>query len=484
MRIQAIFLRCLLALMISVGALAPSQAAPSPKNPSILKIGVAKTDITPPDLRSGQAKVWLAGFDTGRAATAIHDPLEARTFILDDGHERIGYVVVDLIGLFYDDIDRIRQQAASLSPKLDLLVISSTHNHNGPDMLGIWGRHHLVSGVSSSYMDFLEKQILSSLKEANSHLVPVRLRAAQGAAPELMADTREPIIKDDVFDVFQFSDASSGHVVATVVDWGNHPETLGSQNTVLTSDFPHYTRDRLEAIFGGRAIYVTSSVGGLMTTLEVHLKDSSGRPIPDCSFEKAEAIGNALADKMAQALKKSGEDLKDTRLSFQTKTIFIPMKNPLFRLMAYLRVIHRQTYGSDGLPVRWIVGEDVKSEVDLIHWGNKIEIATIPGELFPELEKGLPADFNPNQGPDHASPYVVPQWVDRFLTAPYKVVFGLANDEVGYIVPECDFVFGDAFGRHKSGHYEESVSLGPKTAPVILRAVEELARQDQQRRVP
>ena len=34
--------------------------------------------------------------------------------------------------------------------------------------------------------------------------------------------------------------------IATFVNWGNHPESLGGDNPLLTSDFAHYLREGLE----------------------------------------------------------------------------------------------------------------------------------------------------------------------------------------------------------------------------------------------
>jgi hypothetical protein len=440
-----------------------------------LKVGVGKTVITPPQLQMGKTtpKVWLAGFGCGRAATGVHDDLEARAIVLDDGKKRVGIVALDLLGLFYDDVERLREQAEASGIPLDLLIVACTHNHNGPDTLGIWGKNHFSRGVRASYMDFLGSQTLAALKEASRTLSPVHARIAQGAAPELVYDFRPPEVKDDVFDVIQFTDTKTGRTVATLVDWGNHPETMGDQNTLLTSDFPHAVREHLEKALGGTAFYLSSSVGGMMSTLGIHLTDSKGAKIPDRSFEKVDRIGELLAGKIVRSLK-TAESLEGASFTIQRKTLYVPLANPLFRLVSWLNIIQRKTYTGGELARRG-VGEDVKTEVDLVDFG-PVQIATIPGELFPELEKGLPENFNPDQSPEHSARYEVPLWVDRLLRAKYKITLGLANDEIGYIIPECDYVPAGILGSHGPGHYEESMSLGKETASRVLNALRGLTR--------
>ena len=54
------------------------------------------------------------------------------------------------------------------------------------------------------------------------------------------------------------------------------------------------------------------------------------------------------------------------------------------------------------------------------------------------------------------------------------LIFGLANDELGYVLPPNDFMLNKkspyidkATDRHGRRHYEETNSMGPKTAQII-----------------
>ena len=102
-------------------------------------------------------------------------------------------------------------------------------------------------------------------------------------------------------------------------------------------------------------------------------------------------------------------------------------------------------------------------------------MACIPGEIYPELvldrvvEKAEPgADF-----PDAPrEPGIFAQ-----LEGPYRLLIGLANDEIGYIIPKRQWDEKPPFcyGR-KTSQYGEVNSLGPETAPILCRAFRELVR--------
>ena len=82
--------------------------------------------------------VWMAGFDNKRAANGIHDDLWARTCIIDDGSTRIAIVALDAIGFFHDEVIDIRRR---ISPDAGITytIITSTHTHEAPDLMGLWG---------------------------------------------------------------------------------------------------------------------------------------------------------------------------------------------------------------------------------------------------------------------------------------------------------------------------------------------------------
>ena len=69
-----------------------------------------------------------------------------------------------------------------------------------------------------------------------------------------VSDGRLPRVIDDTLVAMQ-AIAQDGRTLGTVVNWSSHPEALGG-NTLVTSDFPHFLRARME---GGSAGPASSS---------------------------------------------------------------------------------------------------------------------------------------------------------------------------------------------------------------------------------
>ena len=105
-----------------------------------LTVGFGETDITP---AVGKQPVFLAGFGQNRKATSVHDPLFARALVLADGEVKVALVSVDVVGLFLPFVESVREKL----PGFKYVLVSATHNHEGPDTLGLWGPNPLSSGV-------------------------------------------------------------------------------------------------------------------------------------------------------------------------------------------------------------------------------------------------------------------------------------------------------------------------------------------------
>jgi hypothetical protein len=63
-------------------------------------------------------------------------------------------------------------------------------------------------------------------------------------------------------------------------------------------------------------------------------------------------------------------------------------------------------------------------------------------------------------------------------------VIGLCNDELGYIIPENDFILNDetpyinaAKDRFDRRHYEETNSVGPKVAENLLNNISQIIKE-------
>ncbi len=102
-------------------------------------------------------------------------------------------------------------------------------------------------------------------------------------------------------------------------------------------------------------------------------------------------------------------------------------------------------------------------------------MVTIPGELYPEILNG---GVESPEGQDFKiAPVEVPS-IRELMPGKYKFMFGLANDEIGYIVPKSQWDQKAPYTYGRDGApYGEVNSLGPETAPLIHKNVKALLEE-------
>lgn len=444
--------------------------------PAGLRAGFAAADITPE--LSADRPVWLAGYGAGRQATGIHDPLMARTVVLSDGSKQIGLVSVDLIGLQFPSVQRIRQAV----PELDYVLVASTHNHEGPDVIGIWGPTLFKRGVDEAYLELVERRVVETLKQAAERLEPVRASFGAAADDRLLNDSRPPLVKDGVLRAVRF-ETPEGRTAGLVVVWNCHPEALGSRNTLLTADFPATTVERLRARHNCPVVYFSGALGGLMAPPREGVTDAGGRQLEEGQFEYAERYGHLVADLAERALL-DARPLDLTPLHVAALPVMIPVTNPYYRAARSFGVLSRESFlwtgdfSRRGERVRLDTADQktaVETEVACLRLG-RLHVAAIPGEIYPELVYGKyqePVD----PGADFPDAPLEPP-VSKILPSGEWLLLGLANDEIGYIIPLRQWDQRPPFTYQRiSAPYGEINSCSSDVAPIVMQALERAVKQ-------
>ena len=238
-----------------------------------------------------------------------HDALLANAVVLDQGSSRIAIVSVDSFGWMNEEVLAIQERLTERGVELDHLILHSTHSHASPDTLGIYGPSTTTSGFNEEYAAQVHEQVADAVEQAIAALVPVEMvvgvadlsRTSPNGVANYVTDTRDPWIIDPTIGVIQLADESSGSVVATLVNWSNHPEASASRHSLLSADFVHGLRTAItdgstwdsysRSGIGGVCVYLNGTVGGMMTPLRVSNEDPDGVIREEASFEKADAIG-------------------------------------------------------------------------------------------------------------------------------------------------------------------------------------------------
>ncbi len=155
-------------LLSSVFVLAFSLAAWSA---DVFRAGAAVVDITPTKL-----PVIVNGGFVSRTVEKVGDPLHARCLVLDDGKERIAFVVVDTCMLPVSLVDAVKKLIEEqLKIPMERQMMSATHCHSAPSLVAALG-----TPVDPDYVKFLPDKIVEGVAAAVKNLAPAKIGWAVG----------------------------------------------------------------------------------------------------------------------------------------------------------------------------------------------------------------------------------------------------------------------------------------------------------------
>ncbi len=402
--------------------------------------------------------IFLAGFGPNRLATGKHDELWARALVLGSGTHKLALVTLDLIGSYsrgsYFGLEEV-QKLVDRNLGIGEILISSTHNHEGPDTIGAWGANAFSDGKYPLYLQFVDRQIATAITRAAEAMVPVRMKAGitnsygstSIAGLQVRNGGRPPIFFDDELRVLQWvatKGAQGGQTVATLINWNTHPESMESENRMLTSDFPQATRLAIEEKCGGTALYFSGDLGAVeivgdnnstapqRTTFDGRKFPLAGRSkAPAFTFSRTESIGRDVAKAAMDALR-NAEWIDVPTLEIRQQQIRVPMDNAGYAMLVAKGVLDGRII-QEAKPSPFI-----ETKVYALTLG-QVQIVTTPGELFPELFYGLEKHHRTDCPPAATGQPFEPGVRDR-MSGKYKLIFGLCPDELGYILPRYDFL--------------------------------------------
>lgn len=435
--------------------------------PEPLRAGAATVDITP-DPKA--FKVWLAGFGRGRQAQFVSDPIAARALVLEGQGGTVALVCADVVGLFDESTRRVADRLPGIQ-----VVVSATHSHHAPDTLGLWGPA-LSTGVHPPFLKRVEDACVEAVQAARARLKPVNARLGEVEAADLMKDSRPPFVKMDPLGVLRF-DGTDGTIACLAVLWHNHPEMIASSHKGVSSDFVGSLVATLAKKHACPVVYLTGAVGGLMSPISQPVKSADGTELPRNSVEATRRYGELIAERAMRAVEGSlPVALAPMRL--RQRDVYLPVDNLLYLAGHQLGALQRTMFhwsGSVDSPAPGPGGRNaLRTRAGVLTLG-ELQVALVPGEIYPELVLGKVADPAP-PGADFPEAPAEPALLGQ-LKARHRWVLGLAQDEVGYIMPRRQWDARAPFTYdYKKAPYGEINSLGPETAPLLLPLYRDLAR--------
>jgi neutral ceramidase len=247
-----------------------------------MKIGAAVVDITPPlgmPMNGYEARVG--------GASGIHDPLRARVIVAEGGDgTAVAMVVADLL-----QIDARLQELIATEvfrrigiPREHLQLIG-THTHSGPAFAE-------RSDAERTTGRAIAKATARAWSERREATAAVGVGHVQGIGANRRPNGG-PV--DDRVTVTRFDD-TAGRPIATHLNYGCHPTTLGPDNNLYSADFPGVACTMLEEALGGVAVFTTGPQGDVNPGGYSPEGSMVGVVVPWRTFKSAEQYGWALAD--------------------------------------------------------------------------------------------------------------------------------------------------------------------------------------------
>ncbi|MDP9142238.1 MAG: hypothetical protein M3O62_15800 [Pseudomonadota bacterium] len=387
-----------------------------------------------------------------------------RVTVLSQGETRIVFVSLDAVGAGNLIQKGLRTAIVDASCALDWcvdaehIVFGQTHSHAGADLQGLWG------GVP---VQWIEQQLYAGAAQAATTAITYRQRAnatiANGETHDYNNYRRPRVTVDADADahmaLLRFENARTRRPIAQILQYAAHPTSINEDPRVPHADYIHGAMGLLERE-GGIGMYYNGPIA-----------DASGSG-GACPFEEPNPYdsvrcrGEAIAGfAMAQAARPL-----PPMLAIRNAHVTLPVTNPAFLALAPVGAFNRyynftpeQLTNIPGLGdvlgnVQTEIGQVptvAQSLVTRVSLGGAggVEIATIPGEATNTFGNFI------RQVAEAANPGAT------------TMLFGLTQNSFGYIIPEEEFSYVDASGNTgllvPFTGYEEFVSLGPLTAPLL-----------------
>jgi neutral ceramidase len=256
-------IRLLLALSCGIGV-STAVAAAAAADSGTLRAGAARVDITP----AADAALPLSGYASRiMGFTGIHDDLNVRAIVVDDGATQAAMIGVEIIGFSNADWEKISSRLARETgiPQAHILL-AAVHTHSAPQT-GVYreGADSELVRRRAAYVGRVEDSIVEAVRRAASSLQPARMgfgtgeakvnmnRRARNGAGGWMLGNNPDGVSDKTVAVIKF-ETLGGEPIAIFSNYAVHGTVLGAGNLQISSDLPGATARYVEKHFGGKVV--------------------------------------------------------------------------------------------------------------------------------------------------------------------------------------------------------------------------------------
>lgn len=441
----------------------------------------------------------------------VLDDMKVRVIALNDGSDRgtAIFATIDSIGVSNGDIRHIRGLLNDFAKEngINSINIFATHVHSGIDTQGMWTeiikkwpRNILTSalrlsklqvqGTDPEYMEFFYEKVKGAIESAVASMEEGEMTYARKSIDErYFYNKNRPSATalDTDLKRLTFTPDNKDATPTIILNMAAHPDVAGLavgdevNGHGVSGDYVYYIGETLNKA-GYNFMFFNGAICGIYIG---EVKAEAERRV-DTPANYGREIG-----RMVLSMTKTEEEIKadpflstpdfvpteeyvvwyegwtpvkeekvEPILNIRLRTVDIPVKNPIIRAASKIKLVNYL------VKVKGFRDYYATTEIGYMEIGKNIKVAMVPGELCTDLAYGgasLTAE-----GSITETAFEGKTLSDIF--GEDVVVFGLANDAIGYIVPDNDYAMA-----LNHNHYAETLSLGRNTASTLMAAFEEIA---------
>ena len=258
-----------------------------------MRVGTGKVDVSP------REPMFLWGYPhVKRISTGINDPLYASILFLADDNSSVMTIALDLLYISAEDTVDLRNRIAEqISIEPANIMISCTHTHSGPvtvDLI-ITGSDPVVPAVDKEYMAEVKDKIVTAAVKAANDIVDAEIAITSAEIDGVGCNRNDPeALRDSEAGIIVVRDQLSKKVFAVSLVYCMHPTVMHEDSTLVSSDFPGYTRMCIQKQLGDDLVvsYHTGPQGNQSPRYHVRAQ----------TFAEAERLGNILGESVVAAV--------------------------------------------------------------------------------------------------------------------------------------------------------------------------------------
>ena len=489
-----------------------------PADNACWNLGYAKASLVPSDWQTKD--YYLGGFISlqngmKNKVEEVIDDMQVRVIAVSDGSGRgvSVFANIDSIGVSNGDIKVIRSYLSELNlgVEINAVTVTSTHCHSCIDTQGLWtdllsklGKNmakaylplgEMETGTDPEYIEFLCRTAANTMKNAINDMTPGTMTyAVKALDPEYFNNKNRKSATAVMNDMsrFVFTPFDENIKPTMIVNIAAHPDIAGlavddvDNGRQLSGDYVYYMGETIEnagynfmffngaiaGIYAGRGLsndnvpmkrrYEQSKrYGQEMGNIALNLTNSYDTISANADWNKINAEMAAAGD--GYTLWFEGWEPVEERelepiLNLLISEVKIRVTNPLIILVGKLNLANYSVYKENH---RYYIF----TEIGYMEMGD-VKVALMPGEIVQDLVAGgasLTAEGS-YSGKDFGYKTIYE------LFGEDTICFGLANDAIGYVVPDNDYSLAIL-----DDHYQELISLGSETASSIMKGFAGLA---------